>query len=72
MLTMQMFLVHMPDVGASNQLWAATMPVAEARKLSGSYIVPFQRIGRPRPDALKRANQVRLWDWCEEQVKKHV
>ena len=67
-----MLLVRWPDVGALNQLWAATMPAEQARRLSGSYIVPFHRIGRSRPDALVRANQARLWDWCEEQVKKHA
>lgn len=71
-LTKQLPFVRWPDIGAGNQLWAATMPVTQARELSGSYIVPFQRVGRARPDSLKVANQVRLWDWCEEQVKRHI
>lgn len=65
-------LTRHPDVGAGNQLWLASMPTAQAKKLAGGYIVPFQRIGRPRPDVLAEANVVRMWDWCEEQVKKHA
>jgi hypothetical protein len=61
------FIVRTPDVGAGNQLWAATMPLDKARELSGSYIVPYQRIIKPRSDVLVPANQVRLWDWCEAQ-----
>jgi hypothetical protein len=71
-LTKQLPFIRWPDIGAGNQLWAATMPATQARELSGSYIVPFQRVGRARPDSLKVANQVRLWDWCEEQVKRHI
>lgn len=64
-------IVRTPDVGAGNQLWAATMPLEQARDLSGAYIVPYQRVGYPRSDVLDPANQVRMWDWCEQEVAKH-
>ncbi|KAK1924081.1 putativepod-specific dehydrogenase SAC25 [Papiliotrema laurentii] len=58
------------DIGASNQLWAATVPEAEARKLSGEYIVPFQSVGVARPDLDDPARVQEMWDWCELQGKR--
>lgn len=61
-----------PTDGASNQLWAATCPVSQARNLSGEYIVPFQRIGVARPDLndAKLVNQA--WDWMTTEESKNV
>jgi retinol dehydrogenase-12 len=56
--------------GATNQIWAATCPDELARKLSGEYIVPFQRIGKARPDLDDPLKVNRLWMWCEKQGKK--
>lgn len=70
-LTSQHLVVRPPDVGAGNQLWLASMSADQARSMAGEYIVPFQRVGRPRPDVLVEANVVRMWDWCEAQVQKH-
>jgi hypothetical protein len=67
----KMFAVRFPDVGAGNQLWLTSMSTAKARILAGEYIVPFQTVGKARPDVLQEANVVRMWDWCEEQVKAH-
>ena len=58
-------------VGASNQLWAATCPEAEARKMSGEYIVPFQSIGIARPDLDNKDKVEGVWEWCELQGKRH-
>ncbi|RXK39295.1 hypothetical protein M231_03374 [Tremella mesenterica] len=58
--------------GASNQLWVATCDTEEARKLSGAYVVPFQHVGRARPDLDDRLKLEQLWDWCDAQAKRHV
>ncbi|ORY32852.1 putative short chain alcohol dehydrogenase [Naematelia encephala] len=60
-----------PGIGALNQLWAATCPVEEARRLSGEYIVPYQQIGRARPDLNNPERIVALWKWCDEQTRRH-
>lgn len=66
-------LITRPSIiGATNQLWAATCSDVEAERLSGQYIVPFQTIGKPRPDLLDQEVCKRLWDWCEEQGRKHA
>ncbi|KAK4683691.1 hypothetical protein P7C73_g6541, partial [Tremellales sp. Uapishka_1] len=63
----QPLITRSPADGALNQLWAATCPLAQARTISGEYIVPFQRIGRARPDLNDRALVTRVWDWLSEQ-----
>ncbi|WVR06888.1 hypothetical protein IAU60_003924 [Kwoniella sp. DSM 27419] len=63
-------MTRSPKVGASNQVWIGTMPDHEARWLSGEYIVPYQKVGQPRPDVEDNARCERLWEWCEEQGKK--
>jgi hypothetical protein len=59
-------------VGALNQIWAATCPIEEARKLGGRYVVPFQDVGISRPDLEHEEKWQELWDWCEEQGRKYV
>ncbi|WVF71324.1 hypothetical protein IAT40_006127 [Kwoniella sp. CBS 6097] len=65
-------ITRSPAIGASNQIWVATMPDNEARWLSGEYIVPFQRIGRPRPDVEDNTRCEQVWRWCEQQGKKRA
>jgi hypothetical protein len=59
-----------PSDGASNQIWVATCTDAQAKKLSGEYIVPFQRVGTARPDLDDFERLDKLWHWCEEQGRK--
>ncbi|RSH88877.1 hypothetical protein EHS25_002539 [Saitozyma podzolica] len=65
-------LTRPPEDGAGNQLWAATCPVPQARELSGKYIVPFQQVGRPRADVEDRGRVEKMWNWCDEQARKHL
>jgi hypothetical protein len=70
--TSQRILTRPPEDGAGNQLWAATCPVPQARELSGKYIVPFQQVGRPRADVEDRERVEKMWNWCDEQARKHL
>ena len=71
LLTLRQFLItRTPADGALNQLWVATCSDAEARKLSGEYVVPFQRIGRARPDLENPKKVDGLWRWCDAQYKR--
>ena len=67
-LTVGQSLIARPATdGALNQLWAGTCPEDEARRLSGEYIVPCQKVGRARPDLDELETVKAVWDWCEEQ-----
>lgn len=63
-------ITRAPCDGAMNQIWAATCPDTTARSLSGEYIIPFQRIGRARPDLDDREKVDAVWRWCEAQAKR--
>ncbi|KAL7421423.1 hypothetical protein Q5752_004309 [Cryptotrichosporon argae] len=64
---LKLFLV-LPQHGAVNQIWAATLPAPDARALAGRYVVPYRRVGIERPDLNDRDKVERLWAWCEEQA----
>lgn len=56
--------------GALNQIWAAELPVQQARELSGGYVWCYQRRGVERADLNDKAAVDRLWEWCEAQAAK--
>ncbi|KAF8073737.1 hypothetical protein FPV67DRAFT_1409783 [Lyophyllum atratum] len=60
------FLYPVP-FGALTQLWGGTSK--EGAKLNGKYLIPWARIGSPRPDAQDPVLGKQLWDWLEEQVE---
>ena len=64
----QRLITRPPADGALTQLWAGTCPDAEARTLSGQYLVPFHKVGRARMDLDDREKVKALWDWCSEQT----
>lgn len=68
----QSFASVPPETGTINQLWAGTMPIDEARKISGKYIVPHHRVGTARPDLRNREAVERVWNWCEQEGRKHA
>ncbi|KAF5382757.1 hypothetical protein D9615_002891 [Tricholomella constricta] len=53
--------------GALTQLWAGT--TKEGAEFNGKYLVPWARIGTPRPDAEDPVLGKQLWEWLEEQVE---
>ncbi|GLB38370.1 putative NAD-P-binding protein [Lyophyllum shimeji] len=60
-------LLYPPSHGALTQLWGGTSK--EGAELNGKYLIPWARIGSPRPDAQDPVVGEKLWDWLEEQVK---
>lgn len=61
-----------PETGTINQLWVGTMPAKEARKISGEYIIPHQKIGIARPDLRNHEAVERVWNCYEQEGKKHA
>lgn len=57
-------------LGALTQLFAGTAP--EAGKLNGKYLGPWARERVPRPDHLNVELEDKVWEWMEQQVKKHA
>jgi len=55
-----------PHYGAFTQLWGGTSK--EGAEFNGKYLIPWARIGSPRPDALDPVLGKQLWEWLEEQV----
>ncbi|WVW84092.1 hypothetical protein I302_106121 [Kwoniella bestiolae CBS 10118] len=58
------------DIGAVNQVWAATIPDHDARWISGQYLVPYRKVGIARPDLQDDKKIEEVWNWCDEQGKK--
>ncbi len=48
------------------------MPVKQAREVSGSYLIPHHRLGIARPDLRNREAVERVWNWCEQEGRKHT
>ena len=65
-------IVVTPRYGALNQLWLAACPLEQAKTLCGKYIMPYQKVGQPRPDSDDPDLWEKLWAWCETEAKKHV
>ncbi|KZO97300.1 NAD-P-binding protein [Calocera viscosa TUFC12733] len=57
-----------PPFGGLSMLYAGTMP--EAAHMNGQYLVPWVRLGKPRPDTQDPTQGAKLWQWCEEQIAK--
>ncbi|KAF8438352.1 hypothetical protein L210DRAFT_3543643 [Boletus edulis BED1] len=53
--------------GAITQLYAGTTP--DGKSLNGKYLIPWARIGNPRPDTQDSEVGKKLWEYLEEQVK---
>lgn len=53
--------------GAITQLYAGTAP--DGKSLNGKYLIPWARIGNPRPDTQDHEIGKKLWEYLEEQVK---
>ncbi|KZT58047.1 NAD(P)-binding protein [Calocera cornea HHB12733] len=54
--------------GGLSILYAGKLP--EAAYMNGQYLVPWARMGKPRPDTQDPQHGARLWQWCEEQIAK--
>ena len=64
------FFVMMPvEKGALNQLWAATGPKDKVK--SGAYYAPVGKEGGESKLSRDEALQAKLWEWQEEEFKKH-
>jgi len=61
-------VLHSVSHGALTQLWAGTS--AEAVTFNGMYLIPWARIGEPRPDTQDPEMGKALWTWLEEQVER--
>jgi hypothetical protein len=46
--------------------------VLKARAISGEYIVPFQHIGKVRPDLNDEGLVTRVWEWMDKEGGKSV
>lgn len=68
--SIQRAVTYTPAFGALNSLWAANMPVAEAREISGKYVAPVQSVIPARPDLRYPQAWEKLWDWCEAEAKR--
>ncbi|KAG6830698.1 hypothetical protein H0H92_015174 [Tricholoma furcatifolium] len=62
-----LFQIYPAELGAITQLWAGTAP--ETEELNGKFLIPWARVGSPRPETLDPCLGKKLWDWLEEQVK---
>ncbi|KAF8130187.1 hypothetical protein EV363DRAFT_1296843 [Boletus edulis] len=60
------WLVWDVSYGALTQLYAGTAP--DAAMLGGQYLIPWARVGTPRPDTQDPQLGGELWTWLEEQV----
>lgn len=60
-------VLYPPKLGALTQLYAAT--AEEAGNYGGKFLIPWARVGKPRPesDDIRLGND--LWTWLEEQVE---
>jgi len=56
--------------GALTQLWAATMP--EAEKYNGAFLIPWARVGTPRPNHENEELQDQLVHWLEGEIKPYL
>ncbi|WWC89169.1 uncharacterized protein L201_004087 [Kwoniella dendrophila CBS 6074] len=63
-------ITRTPNIGAVNQVWAATISDHDARWIDGQYIVPYRKVGISRPDLKDDEKIDEVWNWCEEQGKK--
>ncbi|KZP12311.1 NAD(P)-binding protein [Athelia psychrophila] len=59
-------ILYEPSYGALTSLWAGTTDAG--KELNGKYLVPWARIGSPRPDSQDPEVGGKLWAWLEEQV----
>lgn len=57
-------LLYPAPRGALTQLWAGTSP--ETGNLSGEYLIPWARVGKPRSNDPELGRE--LWTWFEEQI----
>ncbi|KAH6910230.1 hypothetical protein BKA70DRAFT_1272540 [Coprinopsis sp. MPI-PUGE-AT-0042] len=55
--------------GSLTQLWAGTS--AEAASLNGKYVVPWGKLGTPRPESNEEKHISELWTWLEKRVQEH-
>ncbi|KDQ62477.1 hypothetical protein JAAARDRAFT_170871 [Jaapia argillacea MUCL 33604] len=60
-------ILYPAPFGALTQLYAGTMP--ECLEMNGKYLVPWARLGPPKPSSDDPRLGERLWSWLEEQVK---
>lgn len=58
-------------MGAITLLYAATSQ--ELKSLdSGKYLIPWARLGTPKKGTQDVELAMKLWDFLEEEVKKHI
>ncbi|KAF9233605.1 hypothetical protein BU15DRAFT_53650 [Melanogaster broomeanus] len=60
------WMLYDVSLGAITQLYAGT--VHDGASLNGKYLIPWARIGEPRPDTQDPQLGKELWTWLEEQV----
>ena len=59
------------EMGAITQLYAGTSPELKSED-SGRYFVPWARPGKPRCGMQDLDLALKLWNFLEEDVKKHI
>ncbi|KAG6891647.1 hypothetical protein C0992_012696 [Termitomyces sp. T32_za158] len=60
------FFIYPVTFGALTQLYAGT--TAAGAELSGKYLIPWARVGKPSPATQDPELGKQLWEWAEEQV----
>ncbi|KAJ3104094.1 hypothetical protein HDU97_009543 [Phlyctochytrium planicorne] len=63
------YLMVSPEFGALSQLYAATSPEIDNKKITGVYFVPTCVIGTPSAHATNPELATKLWDFSEKVVK---
>lgn len=55
--------------GALAQLYVATSPEIEEKKLSGEYFVPYGKLSKSDAYTRSDENAAELWEWTEKVLK---
>ena len=67
----QSFIMYPPDMGAISLLYAATCPDLTSTD-RGIYFIPWARVATPMKGTQDVDLAFKLWDFLEEDVKKHI
>lgn len=63
--------MHPPAMGAISLLYAATSPDLKTEE-GGTYFIPWARVATPKKGTQDVQLAIKLWDFLEEDVKKHI
>ncbi|EAU86189.2 hypothetical protein CC1G_03400 [Coprinopsis cinerea okayama7 len=68
-IAQRLFFIYPVKYGAWTQLWAGTAP--EAADLSGKYVVPWSKLGKPRSEVEDEKMMAEVWTYLEGRIKEH-